>query len=723
MILENRHFRIEIRPSDGAITSLYLKKANHELIAESRLATAFRLCVPVEDYQANYVEGVSTNPAEITSDGQSVTVTLRGMQAFMGELDITLSFTITLDDDAVKFSARLTNNSDATISEFWFPRIGGITGFDAQQQSLLAVPGYIDCAHQTNLVRNFPGGMGLGAEAAEWSCTYPGMVMPWWDFYDAASDTGLYLGYHDITFRYSTWHTYLWPTTSGIPGNSMFTSEDACGEPVGLVFSHVRYPFLNKGESLESGEFILRVHDGDWHYGSKYYRDWFMENFPFDKKDSWLRKKSSWFTSIIYQPEDRVVTDYKGYDAWCRDAESYGVDCHELIGWDKGGLERDYPVYAPEDKLGGREGFRELMHSIRERDAKSLVFVNYNILDSCTQWYKDELRKFTHQDPWGNTPNWMCWGESTLLARSGVGARRHHLASFVPEMEEILEGYFLELVKDGACGFQIDKLCVGSTLDFNPLNTEKPDVAACEGMIRAIARLLEKCQAIDPEFRIAAEAGQDRLLPYIDVYYRNVAGYSISPLRYVFPEWTACQHVGEPRNFGLINAAVMLGAVICAEPQTYQASMAFPLWRRMSDYIAEVERIRRDLADIIFTGEYCDTLYAQVEQTDAVCSEDAGESVRLGGEVMIPGGASVGGTVQAGKLHYRVHRSLDGKRIALVVANSGTAPLSYNWKFTVPAAASATLYMPFAEPKAVTQSDVLTIAGTGLHILVAECEN
>ena len=54
--------------------------------------------------------------------------------------------------------------------------------------------------------------------------------------------------------------------------------------------------------------------------------------------------------------------------------------------------------------------------------------------------------------------------------------------------------------------------------------------------------------------------------------------------------------------------------------------------------------------------------------------------------------------------------------------NSGTAPLSYNWKFTVPAAASATLYMPFAEPKAVTQSDVLTIAGTGLHILVAECD-
>jgi hypothetical protein len=35
------------------------------------------------------------------------------------------------------------------------------------------------------------------------------MVMPWWELYDEASKTGLYLGYHDRTFRYSTWHAFL----------------------------------------------------------------------------------------------------------------------------------------------------------------------------------------------------------------------------------------------------------------------------------------------------------------------------------------------------------------------------------------------------------------------------------------------------------------------------------------------------------------------------------
>ncbi|MCP4310948.1 MAG: hypothetical protein GY790_06765 [Bacteroidetes bacterium] len=36
------------------------------------------------------------------------------------------------------------------------------------------------------------------------------------------------------------------------------------------------------------------------------------------------------------------------YDKWMVDAQKYGIDCFELIGWDKGGLERDYPVYETE---------------------------------------------------------------------------------------------------------------------------------------------------------------------------------------------------------------------------------------------------------------------------------------------------------------------------------------------------------------------------------------
>jgi len=718
MILENSYFRIGIGETNGAIESLLVKKTGCELIGEKRLVSAYRLCASVEGYQTNYIDSVRQKAADVKLEGNTVTVKQRGLLAVMGELDIELEYSIALEEETVVFRSSVTNHSDSVIKEVWFPQIGGITQFDKNRDAKLAsAPYHTCCRHNRNLLKDFPGGMGLGSEAAEFSESYPGLVMPWWDIYDEASNTGLYLGYHDPVLRLSTWHTYLYPNTTGVPGHSMLAEEDAFGEPVGLVFSHIRYPFLKKGESFSSGEFVLRVHDGDWHYGSKYYRKWFDEHFPFDKKDSWLRKKSAWFTSIIYQPEDKIVTDYVGYDKWCQDAEKYGVDCHELIGWDVGGLERAYPEYAPEEKLGGREGYRALLQSIHERGAKNLTFVNYNVFDSCTDWYKEELYKYTHQDEYGNTPNWMAWGEGTVLARAQFSVRRHHIASMIPQTEEILEKYLLELVKDGADGFQIDKVCVGSLLDFNPLNTEKPDVALYEGLVQAIGRLWNKCRDINPDFRIASEDGHDRMIPYFDVGYRNACHYGISPLHYVFPEWTACQHVSNMMDFEAINSAVMTGAVICMEPFAYQGSMDHPVYRKLSCYIREVERIREELKDIIFLGEYCDNLYATVTARETL-QEDVQSTRKLGGEVMIPGGGSSQAAVAAGKLHYRMHKDWSGEHLAIVVANSDSNELSYTWQADDGYMQDAILYAPFEEPREVKGEDVLRIKGCGLHILV-----
>jgi len=719
MILENKHFSISINAQNGAVDSFYIKKTNCELIGEKRLSSLFSLCAQTKDCLCNYADSSKQKAAKISLDDSTVTIEYHKICSEMGELDTDVTAKITLSDDKVLFSAELINNSDSEISEFWFPQIGGITRFDENRDAKMAVPAYLDCRHSMNPIKDFPGALRLGSIAAEWCATYPGIVMPWIDIHDPATDTGLYFGYHDTTMRFCNWHMYMYPDVTEIPGRSMFTSEEACGEPVGIVFSHVRYPFLKKGETFSSGEFIIRVHDGDWHTGSKYYREWFLKHFPFDKKNSWLRKKSAWFSSIIYQPEDKIIADYETYNTWCKDAEKYGIDCHEIIGWDKGGLERDYPEYVPEEKLGGKEGFRSLLQSIRSRNSRSLVFVNYNILDSCSEWYKNELHRYAHQDPFGNTPNWMCWGESTLLARNSVTARRHHLASVIPEMEQILEEYFLEIVRSGASGLQIDKLNVGSRLDFNPLNSEKPDTASCEGLVQAIGRMLDKCREINPEFCLAGEAIQDRLIPYVDVYYRAAEPYTISPLKYVFPEWTSCIHVMSPLSFYIVNSAVMTGAVICAEPKMYQGSMAWPVWRKMAEYIAETERIRKELADVIFTGEYCDTLYGSIKEVSAVNNGNSGNAQKTpGSETIIPDGGVTYTEANSGCLHYRVHRSWDQKQMAIVVANDSAEKKQYTYQPDLPAEKEALLYSPFCEPKTVSSDNVLTIDGSGLHIIL-----
>ncbi len=695
------------------------------MIGEKQLAANFRLCVPLPGYQSNYVEGIEQSDISVSSEGNdTVKVSITGMQSEKGQIYITLSYSIQLKEDRIVFKSNLKNNTPYEISEFWFPRIGGWKECFASNEAKLATPGYLDCRHETEIFKSFPGGKGLGAEAAEYSTDYPGMMMPWWDIYDEKSDSGLFMAYLDTIFRVSTWHTYLYPNKKGQTVNNWLTDKEAAGQPVGLIFSHVRYPFIKDGETFETGEFVLFFHEGDWHEGSLFYRDWFMKHFPFDKKDSWLRKKSAWFTSIIYQPEDRIVADYETYNQWCRDAENYGIDCHELIGWNKGGLERDYPEYVPEEKLGGREGFKKLLGSIDDRKSKCLVFVNYNILDGSTPLYREKLKKFTHQDQYGQTPNWMAWGEGTLIARKSISVHRHLLASVTPEFEKMMEDYLLDLVRDGAHGFQIDKMCVGSMLDFNPLNKEKPDVALCEGLIQAIGRLFEKCRKINPNFRIASEAVQDRLLPYVDVYYRNSNGTNISPLRYVFPEWTSCQHISTPLSYNFINGAVLTGSVLCVEPNTYMDTLANPMWKTTAEYIMEVERIRKELADTIFLGKYYDTAGASVKQTNK--NDDSSQKkqkMQLGGEVMIPGVSASSTNGSGANLHYAVHGNEDDTQRAIVIVNIGDYCISYDWEFHDRSGEQAVLYEPFKEPSTVKVSDTLEIKGEGLHILVERIKN
>ncbi|GGC13525.1 hypothetical protein GCM10011386_01500 [Parapedobacter defluvii] len=721
--IENDNFRLKVDTQTGAISSFFVKKNQSELIGENQLEANFRICLPLKDYASNYIDGMEQKPVSVTKDGHQITVVFTGMKSPKGTYPVDLTYWITLHGDYVSFKAKLTNHDSHPISEFWFPRIGGMTGFGNDRDAKLAIPNYSsDSRHTIGLFQNYPGSRGLGAEAAEWSVDYPGMPMPWWDIYDAKNELGLYMGYHDPVCRYSTWHTYLMPDVTG-ENDPWFTKEQAAGKPVGLVFSHVRYPFIKSGETLESGEFIVRAHEGDWHEGSQFYREWFLSHFPFDKTDSWLRKEKTWFTSIIYQPEDRIVTDFEGYNQWTKEAKEYGINCYELIGWDSGGLERNYPLYVPEEKLGGHAGFKDLLKSIKARGGRSLVFNNYNILDKSTDWYKQELHKYMAQDEFGNQGIWMAWGEGTLLARRSLNARYHVRSSVTSRIEEILEGYFLQLVKDGASGFQIDKLVVGTSLDFNPLNKLKPDVALCEGLVQAIDRLYAKCLEINPDFRMASEFGLDRLLPYFDVGYRNSNRYGVSTLRYVFPEWTSCQHISAPRDFKGVNGAVLTGSVICVEPDSYQGSLKQPIYNDLANYIKEVGRIREILAADIFLSRYHDDQFASVLEYETPDADNQPASaIQRTNPGEMPGTKLVQGSnlKPSSALIYKVHENLKTGRQTLVVANDAADTKQYAWEFTSRKVKQVTLYAPFEEPKTVKNGEILTIKGNGLHILVEE---
>jgi hypothetical protein len=185
------------------------------------------------------------------------------------------------------------------------------------------------------------------------------------------------------------------------------------------------------------------------------------------------------------------------------------------------------------------------------------------------------------------------------------------------------------------------------------------------------------------------------MIPDIDVYYRATSGYTISPLRYVFPEWTAVQHVSRPRDFRAINGAVLTGAVICVEPSSYQGTIADPHYRDLARYLREIERIRQELASIIFLGRFYDDQGAELTSLEVQGDKALSSEVR-----------------------YAVHGDSAGVRRAIVVANNSDAPRTYGWKFSHRYVNAAKLYVPFKPVKDVSSGSALEIEGSGLHILV-----
>jgi hypothetical protein len=240
----------------------------------------------------------------------------------------------------------------------------------------------------------------------------------------------------------------------------------------------------------------------------------------------------------------------------------------------------------------------------------------------------------------------------------------------------------------------MDKVCVGAALDFNPLNTLKPDVALCEGLVQAIDRLFRACREIDPDFRSASEFGYDRLIPYYDVGYRNSYGNEISTLKYVFPEWTSCNHISAPRDFRGINGAVLTGAVLCIEPGSYQGSLDQPVYRDLANYVKEINRIRTDLRDYIFTGDYFD--------------DQGGKA-----EVVVSGDA-----MNAPGLTFKVHGNHKTGQRAMVIVNNGSEALTYKWSFTDRNVKEVVLYSPYSGTKTIKAGDPVEIKAEGLQILV-----
>lgn len=619
---------LQLDKANGNLVGLHWKNPDEEIIKEGRLGENFRILLPLPNYEANYF--LSTNQkTRFEKIENGIICHYDELVNERQRLNVKVDYKIETKNGQLLFSIRVNNATDQPLAEVYYGIIGGLKGLRNRTDTRTLVPGGTvnnDGDMFTRFTGGGYGGGNLGISYSAAAITYPSwsMSMSWMEIFNTKENIGMYYAQQDTVIRKAALYYELRPSERGnVLGDNWPTEQDVpVGTPIGLTMGWMNMPYTKNGV-FSAAPVVLQLHQGDWHEGSRIYRQWFDKYYKVKRQPTWLRSEMAWQSIILSNSEDFINYKFSDLPRLANDAKKYGVTTFEILGWDKGGIDRGYPEYEPDKRLGTKEDFKNALSSIKKSGVHPLIFTNIQWVDTDIPLYRNKLKKYETKGRWADDLMLSGWGEGTISAR--IGITRHNMTQITPsypEVNRLLMNYFLDLVKSGADGFQFDKT-TSIDFDFNPLLALGPDRAMPQAIFDMLARVLTEGRKIDPQLSIASELIWDRAFQYVDVSYLRMNDIDMHPvLKYTFPEWTSTIFAESPFDFNIMNNGMRYGLVWAIAPRHYSASLDEEITRPLSKYVAELIRIRKKYADILFTGRFMDTIGATIQ-----CGENSRFSV------------------------------------------------------------------------------------------------
>jgi len=663
--LENDAVLLEVGRDHGAFLRFLDKTGGLELVPPPELAGNYRLLVPTAADPRNVVLGHKQRLSGMSRDGQ--TLTLEWKRPLVDEAgnphNIDVAMRLSLKAAGLEAACFLQNDSSELVEEVWYPVLGGILGMDGRggtaKVALMPPP------HDSKaFVRPF----------GEYAVGYPGNNMSFVDLAAATHSRGLYFGAHDTVARYK-----------------LFRFLEVGNGTDSEVFAGLCHlPLTQPGQRFEGAPVVLMFHDGDWAAaGRQFYRPWFIDTFGLKTKDDdWIRRQGFYQMIMIMLPEGNVNYRFDDIPQLARDGLKYGVTSLQIAGWQRGGHDNGYPYYEPDPRLGTWEDLEHAIAECHDMGVSVYFFANITVVNLDTEWYKTELKDCGWESSNG-ADYWIAgWGMGTLASRMGhtTPLMGFYDTSF-PAMHDGHLAYFKKLAEIGADGLHLDKTFPGN-MNFNPRAPMPPDTTLNEGAVRLARDIHDQCRAIRPEFCISFECNLDRFLSFGAATWW--AG-NMTAAKRVFPELAETVGLYQPYDYFTLNEAVRNGHVIMISPHHFNRSMAYPTWQGLSEYIAEVKKIRDELAGIVFYGE-------QILAEEGILFEKG-----------LPSGVAA-----------QNYRSIPAGHRGCIITNSGSQPADvFMREFAGDAGKACTLYAPGRAPQILTLPAAITIAPERL-VMIAQ---
>src|SRR5208337_606751 len=413
--------RLRLDRRNGNLVGLTWKNPSLEVIQEPRLGENFRLLLPRPGYEANYFVSSEQRVSRIEKTAEGATCVYETLRDARETLSVKVRYHIRAAGEKLEFAIGVDNPTELPLAEVFFGIVGGQQGLGNRLDTESLVPGLNSNLAPSVFTSFRAGGYGggnLGIRYDAGGFIYPGaMQMGWMEFFNPQANLGLYYANHDAESRLTGLYFELRPfTKSAAVGDNWPTPADVpAGEPIGLTMGWLKFPYLKRG-TFNSGPVALQVHRGDWHEGSELYRSWFDQHFQVRRPASWLRKEMAWQSIIISNCEDVIVHRFKDLPKLAADATKYGVTTFEILGWDMGGIDRGYPQYRPDPRLGTHEEFRQALAEMKKLGVHPLIFANQDVADTATALFREKLHRYVLMGKWAVDTSVFGWGEGTITA-------------------------------------------------------------------------------------------------------------------------------------------------------------------------------------------------------------------------------------------------------------------------------------------------------------------
>ena len=609
LTLDNGRVYVEIEPERGRIVRLGHRPLGVDLVRETRLTENFRLLAPLPAWRGHYIKGSEQRLADaaIEADGHAATLTWATLRSNQGQFDMTVRLRIRLEGDDVSFALEVENRSALVVEEALYPALGGLANHDEADDWRLHHATWIGVGQEWPVYREFPGTY-LGPAEPIWSRPYGGqggMSMPWIDLYDARRQRGVMLAHLDPSpgGALSMAYGQLFPCTTYRGATQYWPERGEVGEtPLGMTLAWACFPFLAPGATWTSPPVVAHFHDGIWYAAADYYRAWFdrVMPVPVDKRGSWLAEQDAWQSTIISYPEDTIGYRFADLPKLAAAARGAGIGVLQIDGWDVGGIDRAYPSYTPDPRLGNPDDLRAAIAAGRDQGVETLLFANLQWAHVETEWYTRELHRYAVQDPRGIARNSVGWEYGTLLGLANqCEPRMVQVNPAHPEFRRIILEQLAHVVEFGAAGTQIDKMGDGGDGDYNPAVPLPRDRAVMQAVWETLRDFLAAARARNPRFCLASETHWDRAIPFADASYsRFFSREHLPTVGYTCPEFRQSCCITGHYDYAMVNNCLRYGHIVNVEARCLHGSAADA--PKLAAYVKEALRLRRDLWETLW---------------------------------------------------------------------------------------------------------------------------